>query len=271
MKKFFALLLIVLVGLAGRDRYMRTIHSTESPIDLEISSEVIFHDPAIEVNIDQYRLQHPSAALIYVNERWSNGQWIGTLLYEGPVMDISILHSQLNQQGDKTYNCILPDDWMEQMDISLEPREDLEHTYTLTRITDENTDLFGFCNPVGLCEINGETHARIYGSLRALYGEPDYETDDTEDMYQYILLAERDDGKQAALLVYSGPSGPSVSSRTEDSNMKEGAAYVLKKLLDETPPVDYHYEGYYWDGPTKVEYGVKNGQPYFHEWGLDVQ
>lgn len=235
------------------------------PQDVELSESMIAYDPPMAIDVEHYRELHPEAALIYTDEQQQDGRTKGMLLFEGPAADISQLLMNLNQKGDNSYLCCMPDNWMEQMGISLEPEEDLNHTYEFIREESDTCDLAGYCNPIGLCGLDGKERARTYGSLRALFGEPDYETEDLEDMFQYRLLVKRSDGREAVLLAYSGATGPSLSSRPEDHDMKEGAAFALKKLLRETSPADYSYEGYYWDGPSKVEMGSRNGSPYYKE------
>lgn len=259
----FAVFVVSLIWkFSGNGEGLPQTNLIQTQASLKAPEGVTAHTPPLEVNIEQYRTRHPSSALIYTEERLMGREGKGLLLYEGPVKEISALHKELDQIGDKIYYCYLPDDWMEQIGISIEPKEDTEHTYEFERITDCEA-LTGFCNPFMLCGFDGEEQARVYGSLRTLFGEPDYETKDVEDMYQYMLRVIRSDGKQAVLMVYSGSSGPSVSSREEDKDIKEGAAFVLKKLLQETPPSDYIYEGCYWDGPCIVTYGSKAGRPYY--------
>lgn len=231
---------------------------------LDLPAGVRTYDPALAIDILQYREEHPSLALICDGEWQGESSRNGMLLYEGPAREIGLLHMALNKIGDRMYVCIMPSDWMVQLGINLEPQKDKEHTYKLERVT-EHMFLAGSCNPIHLCEISGLASACIYGSLRRLFGEPDYETNDSNDMYGYTLRAVREDGREAFLRVDS--SG--VSSLPEDADMKEGAAFVLKQMIDETPPADYSYEGFYWDGPNKLEYGVKDGEPYYREWPLD--
>lgn len=267
-KKTAAFTTLILLIIAGSIITRNNHPSVHPPSDLQVESDVIVHNPALEIDIEQYRAQHPSSALIYTDERWLGDQMLGMLLYEGPAGSMALLHGQLNQIGDRMYYCMMPDDWMEQMGITLEPQEDLRYTYEFERETGDSGDLMGFSNPTSLCGFDGMEEARVYGSLRALFGEPDYEDENIETMYQYRLLVTRDDGEQATLLVYSGPTGASVSSGMENQEFKEGAAFALKGLLNETPPADYDYQGYYWDGPTKVECGVQDGTPYYREQAL---
>lgn len=264
------LLFLLLIMENGTERgnfnmTLKTDPAVSIPEDVELAETITAYNPAMPIDVERYRELHPEAALIYTDEHQQDGRTRGLLLFEGPAGDIAELSMSLNQKGTNSNVCQMPDNWMEQMGISLEPKEDLDHTYEFIRDTSDPYDLSGYCNPIGLCGFDGKEQARTYGSLRTLYGEPDYETEDVEDMFQYRLLVKRSDGREAVLLAYSGATGPSLSSRPEDDDMKEGAAFALKKLLTETTPADYSYEGYYWDGPAKVEQGSKNGSPYYKE------
>lgn len=260
---------LVLAGgdeIGGQDRLKGAEAQIHPPIGVETEG-VVVHDPAIVVDVGRYRAQHPSTALIYTDERWLGGSVLGALLYEGPPGNISRIHGELNQIGGREYICMMPDDWMEQMGVSLEPQEEPGHTYQFAR-SSAPADASGFSKHASLCGFDGEERARVYGSLRALFGEPDYESGDVEDMYQYWLAVTMDDGREAVFMAYSGPSGPSAAFRDEDREIGDGVSYALKQLLMETPPADYSYQGYYWDGPAQVECGSRDGTPYYQERGL---
>ena len=49
-----------------------------------------------------------------------------------------------------------------------------------------------------------------YGRLRALFGEPNYETQNFEDAYSYILFVESESSEKIYLEVYEGSSGPAI-------------------------------------------------------------
>lgn len=107
--------------------------------------------------------------------------------------------------------------------------------------------------------------ALLYGRLRTLFGEPVYETDDFEDLYTYVLRCSKD-GSEVNVRVYFGPTGPAVGGM-QDEQSKEAAA-AIQELIREVEPADYSLEGYYFDGPSHIRAGVKNGQPYWEETGL---
>lgn len=103
-----------------------------------------------------------------------------------------------------------------------------------------------------------------YGRLRALFGEPNYETQNSEDAYSYILFVEPESSKKIYLEVYEGSSGPAIGGLNNAESLQ--AAETLKKLIEESEEVaDYQYEGYYQDLDLKINMGIKNGVPYYNE------
>lgn len=103
-----------------------------------------------------------------------------------------------------------------------------------------------------------------YGRMRALFGEPNYETPDVEMAYLYLLWIQPESSRTVRLYVYQGNSGPAIGGQ-EDAESQQ-AARTLKKLLETSDAVaDYQYEGYYQDAGTKIRMGIENGIPYFHE------
>ena len=103
-----------------------------------------------------------------------------------------------------------------------------------------------------------------YGRLRALFGEPNYETQNSEDAYSYILFVEPESSEKIYLEVYEGSSGPAIGGLNNAESLQ--AAETLKKLIEESEEVaDYRYEGYYQDLDLKISMGIKNGVPYYNE------
>ena len=103
-----------------------------------------------------------------------------------------------------------------------------------------------------------------YGRLRALFGEPNYETQNSEDAYSYILFVEPESSEKIYLEVYEGSSGPAIGGLNNAESLQ--AAETLKKLIEESEEVaDYQYEGYYLDLDSKITMGIKDGVPYCNE------
>lgn len=103
----------------------------------------------------------------------------------------------------------------------------------------------------------------IYGKLRTLFGEPLFEEKDIENQYTYVLATTTEDGREIYLNVYSGSSGPAIGGQQDEESRK--AAHQLLKMIRLAFPTDYDYVGYYLDGPTRIQQGIKNGVPYYEE------
>lgn len=112
-----------------------------------------------------------------------------------------------------------------------------------------------------------EQTALIYGKLKTLFGEPLYEEKDLENQYTYGVVTTTEDGREIFLHAYNGPSGPAIGGQQDKESRK--AAYQLLEMIQQAAPMDYDYVGYYLDGPTRIQEGIKNGVPYFEEVGLD--
>ena len=103
-----------------------------------------------------------------------------------------------------------------------------------------------------------------YGRLRALFGEPNYETQNSEDAYSYILFVGPESSEKIYLEVYEGSSGPAIGGLNNAESLQ--AAETLKQLIEESEEVaDYQYEGYYQDLDLKISMGIKNGVSYYNE------
>lgn len=103
----------------------------------------------------------------------------------------------------------------------------------------------------------------LYGKLQGLFGKCPYESEDLEEQYTYYISAKRQTDETLFLSVYSGPSGPSICCLPEEESL--AAADELVSLMETTEPVDYCYEGIYYDGPGKVIMGIRNGETYYEE------
>ena len=122
-----------------------------------------------------------------------------------------------------------------------------------------------------ICNISNDfslkQDALFYGKLRRLFGEPIYETKNLEEKYAYCITTTAEDGKEIVLEVYSGSSGPAIGG-LQDQESKT-AANQLKETIQKAAPADYDYIGFYYDGPSKVHMGVKNGVPFGEEEELE--
>ena len=105
-----------------------------------------------------------------------------------------------------------------------------------------------------------EETTKLHGKVLALFGEPPHSTKSLEDVYCYVICAKDKDGNEEYFSVYEGSSGPAIGGTGSDE-----VALELKEKILNAQPVDYDYEGYYFDGPTLVKRGVKNGEAYCSE------
>ena len=117
---------------------------------------------------------------------------------------------------------------------------------------------------MNILELNpsySEDTTKLFGQLLTAFGEPAYTTKSLEDAYCYIIIALGEDGSEHVLSVYEGSSGPAIGAE----NSADDAAQELIKHIRNVPAMDYEYEGYYFDGPTKICRGIKNGEVFYSE------
>ena len=106
--------------------------------------------------------------------------------------------------------------------------------------------------------------ATAYGRLRALFGKPNYETQNFENAYAYILYTQPEPDRKLYLEVYEGSSGPAIGGPNTPEGRK--AAKDLKALIENSNALaEYQYEGYYADLDLKIQMGIQDGLPYFRE------
>ena len=107
----------------------------------------------------------------------------------------------------------------------------------------------------------------IYGKLKALFGDPLYEEKDVENQYMYGFVTTAEDGREIFLHVYNGSSGPAIGGEQDEESRR--AAHQLVDMIQKAAPADYDYVGYYLDGPSRIQEGIKNGVPYYEETEMD--
>lgn len=107
-----------------------------------------------------------------------------------------------------------------------------------------------------------------YGKIKALFGQPIYETENLEDLFSYCVVAKSEEGEEVYLDIYCAGSGPAIGGKQDEASQK--AAKALVDYIWQAEPVDYAYKGYYMDGPTVLELGIKNGVPYYEEAELEL-
>lgn len=84
-----------------------------------------------------------------------------------------------------------------------------------------------------------------------------------ENLFSYCVSATSEDGTTVYLDVYCACTGPAIGGK-QDKVSKE-AAQDLTAYIRQAEPVDYSCRCYYMDGPTVLDIGIKDGQPFYHE------
>ncbi len=103
----------------------------------------------------------------------------------------------------------------------------------------------------------------ICGKIKALFGQPIYETENLENLFLYCILTTSDEGEEIYLDIYCAGSGLAVGGIQDEKSRK--AAKALVNYVWQAEPVNYTHKAYYLDGPTVLEFGIKNGSPYYNE------
>jgi hypothetical protein len=104
------------------------------------------------------------------------------------------------------------------------------------------------------------------GRLLELFGEPDYSTDDFDNLFSYAVVATDEYGNKVYLEIYHGPSGLSIGGeRTERSKRPIND---LKCAVYKVRAKDFCLSCVYNDLNVKVKMGIRHGIP-FYETGLN--
>lgn len=113
-------------------------------------------------------------------------------------------------------------------------------------------------------EAGDETYALFWGKARTLFGEPNQQSADWENMYTYNIEASDGQNEPLYLEIYHGAGGSSVAMPTEDSSVDHAAYRQAKSeliaLIESAEPADYVWEGIYEDIPVNIRYTVKDGK-----------
>ena len=70
-------------------------------------------------------------------------------------------------------------------------------------------------------------------------------------------------GEEVYLDIYCAGSGPAVGGMQDEKSRR--AAKALVDYVWQAEPVNYAYKAYYLDGPTTLEFGIRDGAPYYNE------
>lgn len=107
-----------------------------------------------------------------------------------------------------------------------------------------------------------EYHSLFIGQVLSRFGEPDYITEDNENLFSKAVSAEDKDGNVIYLDVYYGPSGPAIGGDAGDEVSRK-AADALAEYIMAAEPKDFEYTSVYEDFGLTVIMGVENGKPYY--------
>ncbi len=108
-----------------------------------------------------------------------------------------------------------------------------------------------------------ECHSLFIGQVLNLFGEPDYTTEDNEDLYSKAVCAEDKEGNVIYFEVYYGPSGPAIGGADSRDEVIRKAADELAEVIMAAEPKDFEYKSVYEDLGVTVRMGVKDGKPYY--------
>ena len=114
----------------------------------------------------------------------------------------------------------------------------------------------------------GEQFSLICGKIKALFGQPIYETENLENLFSYCVLATSEELEEVYLNIYCAGSGLAVGGMSDEKSRK--AAKALVDYVRQAEPINYTYKAYYLDGPTALEFGIKDGTPYYNETELSL-
>lgn len=109
----------------------------------------------------------------------------------------------------------------------------------------------------------GNQFSLICGKIKALFDEPIYKTENLENLFSYCILATSEEGEEVYLDIYCAGSGLAVGGMSNEQSRK--AAKALVDFVRQAEPVNYAYKAYYLDVPTAVEFGIRDGAPYYTE------
>lgn len=109
---------------------------------------------------------------------------------------------------------------------------------------------------------SAEYHSLFIGQVLSRFGEPDYITEDNENLFSKAVSAEDKNGNSVYLEIYYGPSGPAIGGDVSSEECRK-AADELAEFIMSADPKDFEYKSVYEDFGVTVTMGVRNGKPYY--------
>ena len=144
-----------------------------------------------------------------------------------------------------------------------------EYAYTFKACGEDKLyggEQYGFLNLYS--DGTGDKHSLYIGQVIALFGEPEHQTEDNEDLFSKAVSATDKDGNVLYLEVYYGPSGPAITGyANKDNNCGEEeyqkAIDELAGYIMDAEPADFEWKSVYGDTGVTLKMGVKDGEPYY--------
>lgn len=144
----------------------------------------------------------------------------------------------------------------------------MKYTFESVEDTGKLSLSSNICNLIEGYADYGNQFSLVCGKIKSLFGQPVYETENMENLFSYCIMATSEDKEEVYLDVYCAGTGPAVGG--EQNEASKNAAKALMDYILQAEPVDYAHKAYYMDGPTVIEYGIRDGVPYYNEAELDL-
>lgn len=144
----------------------------------------------------------------------------------------------------------------------------MKYTFESVEDTGKLSLSSNICNLIEGYADYGNQFSLVCGKIKSLFGQPVYETENMENLFSYCIMATSEDKEEVYLDVYCAGTGPAVGG--EQNEASKNAAKALMDYILQAKPVDYANKAYYMDGPTVIEYGIRDGVPYYNEAELDL-
>ena len=142
------------------------------------------------------------------------------------------------------------------------------YTFQSVKDTEKLTDSSKLYNFIDGFADYEDQFSLICGKIKALFGQPIYKTENLENLFLYCILTASEEGEEVYLHIYCAGSGPAVGGMQDEKSRR--AAKALVDHVRQAAPVDYTQKAYYLDGPTALEFGIKDGVPYYNETELKL-
>ena len=137
----------------------------------------------------------------------------------------------------------------------------MPYTFQSVKNMEKLTDSSKLCNFIESFSDYGNQFSLICGKIEALFGQPIYKTENLENLFSYCILAASEEVEEVYLNIYC--AGSAVGGMSDEKSRK--AAKALVDYVRQAEPINYAYKAYYLDGPTALEFGIRDGAPYYNE------